>query len=690
MRMARCTSHSVAWLFLKTHLGRIQASPTLNLIEDYVRFVLAFFEVINMSAPHIYHSALPLSPRKSIAHETYKKHANPFVRVVQGMPPDSWERVVATATFDDDLRDVIWSPCNRFIAVAKPKSLELLDAVTLGRLRVFETSYISPGRQYILPEQQLGFSPDSRLLTLRMGQKVISWDLQTGGRISIITPWVGMSSTERLSFKHSEDGKMVAVVYRPPNSSNGNRRCSHLIYTYDHLSGRRVGPCHVPEGQVLYEIWTHNEYLRFATIDQRSIRIWQSPFTLEHPPVEVAFLPVPDGITDAEQFLFLPSLSRLAFILGDTVQVWDLKTLKLLLKSELTLPDWIRNNHFPWGSFSSDGRFFAYTNTAGEFCVWEDSPAGYLLRKRLPFLTSPSFPAPQLSPNGESIVVPLGSKICRWHTRDQDLFLPNVSAGDSGGSTFTLGFSPDEKFAAFGRQLENTFTIIDLQSGEPRWIANVGVKIDCLGMAGSTVVLVGEEKIVTWNLPGGYSAFNASIDDSVRTTVLHHSSKHPDWDIPIYTSLSPDFSRIMVVRILSEESYSLEVHNVSTGLCLARTITHNAMRPWFTPDGREVWAQSRFLSEKFEQCEIIEDSESGTIELKLQSADARQSGVFRESSSGYTVTDSGWVLSPSQKRLLWLPHCWRSYSNLDRAWGGRFLGLLHGELSEAVVLEFLE
>src|ERR1700753_2344077 len=121
MRMARCTSHSVAWLFLRTHLGRIQASSTLNLVEDYIRFVIAFFEIINTSAPHIYHSALPLSPRTSITHEMYKKHASPFVRVVQGMP-DSWERVIATATFRHDVSDAVWSPCNRFIAVTSARS----------------------------------------------------------------------------------------------------------------------------------------------------------------------------------------------------------------------------------------------------------------------------------------------------------------------------------------------------------------------------------------------------------------------------------------------------------------------------------------------------------------------------------------------------------------------------------------
>ena len=95
-------------------------------------------------------------------------------------------------------------------------------------------------------------------------------------------------------------------------------------------------------------------------------------------------------------------------------------------------------------------------------------------------------------------------------------------------------------------------------------------------------------------------------------------------------------------------------------------------------------------SKSRQQCEIIEDSKSGTIKLKVQiTHHDLLSEVFRESSRGYAVTDDRWVLSPSQKRLLWLPHSWRS-GEWGRAWGGRFLGLLHDELSEVVVLECLE
>ena len=144
------------------------------------------------------------------------------------------------------------------------------------------------------------------------------------------------------SFKHSKDGKVIAVAYKPHYLSNSDVGCNSFICTYDHHSGRHVGSHCFPEGRIIHPVWTHDEYLRFATIDPKSIRIWQPPFALEHPPVEVASLPVPDGITDAKRLLFLPSLSRLAFVLGDTIQVWDVKVPKLLLKSE------VRPEGRPW------------------------------------------------------------------------------------------------------------------------------------------------------------------------------------------------------------------------------------------------------------------------------------------------------------------------------------------------------
>ncbi|KAF9643443.1 hypothetical protein BDM02DRAFT_3065052, partial [Thelephora ganbajun] len=134
---------------------RLEASPTVELANDCFRFVTGFFEVIDESAPHIYHSALPLSPQKSMVRNLYKRHANPMARVVRGLP-DSWDPAIVTMQYS--CMATAWSPCGRFIAISDGGSTaEVRDAATLKRLTVLES-----------PEgytHKLVFSPDGRLLT---------------------------------------------------------------------------------------------------------------------------------------------------------------------------------------------------------------------------------------------------------------------------------------------------------------------------------------------------------------------------------------------------------------------------------------------------------------------------------------------------------------------------------------------
>ena len=160
-----------------------QPSPTLDLVDDCFQFVTSFFEVIGASASHIYHSAVPLSPRASLVWRLYAPHANPLVRVVHGILT-SWDSSAATFKCAHKILVMAWSPCSRFIAVATKSSggIQILDAVTLDSL--LTTSPIPHPADC----NYLEFSPGGHLLTLCFGQydkrHIASWDLQTGGLTS--------------------------------------------------------------------------------------------------------------------------------------------------------------------------------------------------------------------------------------------------------------------------------------------------------------------------------------------------------------------------------------------------------------------------------------------------------------------------------------------------------------------------
>ena len=459
------------------------------------------------------------------------------------------------------------------------------------------------------------------------------------------------------------------------------------VYTFDLPSRTRLGPLPVSDGQLVHPIWTHDEYLRFATIHPGSITIWEVEFTLKHPPTQVESCPIPDKVVDGYELLFLPVLYRLAFAFGGTIQVWDVKASKLLLE------------HISYSrakySFSSDGFFFAFAIAGREVQVWKESPAGYVLHQQLPFLFN-NLEQPLLSPNGRSIIFPLDGTINLWHTADQILSPPSPPTEEHGPQRhFLLAFSPNEKSAAFAQSYGNVVTILDLWSGDLRLTIDTGMEVYCLGVARDTVVVVDEGKIVTWNLPDGDRALNASINDGVLTVMLDRSPHSPYPSLSLSLSLSPDLSRIAIVGRTTEperSDLSLEINDVTTGTCLASTTLDLSSSLRFTRDGREVWTTDDHFGmgpKSNNGWEIIEGGVSGAMRLKPLEETLYPSRTFLwDSIRGYKVTDDGWVLSPTGKRLLWLPHRWRSDQE-HRLWSGRFLGLSH-RLSEVVILEFLE
>ena len=633
--------------------------------------MIAFFEVIKTSAPHIYHSALPLSPRTSIVRKLYKPYARPLARVVRGLPI-SWESAVAVACHSDPVNNAAWSPCSRYIAVFQPLNaeIEILDSVTLERLHTFKSAQKDT--------QWLSFSPDSHSLT-QFGHDhhgLTTWDLQTGGRISTIPSVPHIPLSRCFSSTYSMDGKMVAVAHFVDATT--------AISTYNLLSGTHAYSHRVSEGRIVASTWTHEESLRFVTVKPGSITIWEAGFTSIHTLAEVESLPAPDDIGYSEEFLFLPTLFRLAFILQEEVLVWDARDSKLLLK-------FVGGNQPKGISFSSDGCFFACGTTGQEIHLWKDSPAGYTLHQKLissldrgraSFYILNDDTIPLLSPNGESIITSKYSETHKWRIIDPTTPPSNVPTRPARRTDFLLEFSPDKSLAAAARLGDNVATIVDLQSGDPRLVIYTGMKICGLRAAGNTAVVVGNRKIVTWNLPAGdhISDVRADVNDSVRTITFNHPAPSPTR--PTSAAISPDFNYFAITR---SDHEGLDIYDLSTGEHLT-DITALGGIPWFTPDGREIWPVRNFTVEGWE---IVEDGESNFIGLEPLDSTYPSGGNSWVSSHGHRVTSDWWILNAKGERRIWLPHCWRKFER-NKMWDGRFLGLVDGGLPEIVIIELNE
>ena len=130
--------------------------------------------------------------------------------------------------------------------------------------------------------------------------------------------------------------------------------------------------------------------------------------------------------------------------------------------------------------------------------------------------------------------------------------------------------------------------------------------------------------------------------------------------------------------------------------------------PWFTQDGSEGWCHDIRDGDRWgygvshglyhgsgeHEWVVAKDSNSNVTALSSIAALKyvhHSSGMPPwQSSHGHQVTDDGWILSSSGKRLLLLPHHWQSSEGANRMWSGQFLAFLYPELQEVVTLELLE
>jgi len=589
-----------------------------------------------------------------------------MVRVIQGLP-SSWGQIVATSYHHDSVEEVVWSPCGRFIAATRSSGMVgILDAVTLEPLHTLKCS--------LQGHHSPSFSPDGSLLTVFSSQKELtSWDLQTGGPIGTISG-SDRSHAQYFSSTHSMDGKMVAVVCGNPK----NVTTTPIISTYNLISKTHIYSYHTT-GYIVAPIWTHGEGLQFVTVEPGSITIWGVKFTSIQTLAEVASLPAPTTIDWLGQSLFLPSLSRLAYTLDEAVLVWDAQNSRLLL-------DFATSSMQKRMSFSSNGHFFICETTKSGVYLWKESPTGYTLHQKLVSPTN-DFTHPLLSPSGESIIVVRHSTIQLRHTKDPILSIPTQSA-EQITSNFILEFSPDATLGVVARLWENRAVVLNLESGNPWLTIDTGMKILGLRITGSSVIVVGERKVVTWNLPAEGCALNtsASIDDGVQTTIPNNLPLCY-WKWTLCASISPNSNQIALLERDGGGHTNLKFYDMSTGKHLTYYKT-NWYRLWFSPDGHELWCIG--VEGSVKGWTIIKDTKSGHAEMEpLESTVSPSGEPSWKSSYGYTVIDNQWVHSPSNRRLLWLPHHWRP-GGRHMTWGGQFLGLLGHELPEAVILELDE
>ena len=565
--------------------------------------------------------------------------------------------------------------------------VDILDSATFQQIQTLE----SP-QEVSTDYRALAFSPDSRVLTCCSGGShngsssdqelfVVSWDLQTGGITSLIKHQGsdGQYIAGKPCIAYSGNGKMVGVFYWYYHST--------MILVHDVVSGvflhsHLVGSPFSKGGPISNDIWIHGESLRFATAGRTTITIWEVGFASGSAPTELETISVPEDVLSAmprhidydnftERVRFLPASYRLAIAHQGQVVVWDTKNYKLLL-SRMDI------KCRPRMSFSLDGRFFACSTVESAIYLWRESPTGYILHETLE--SSARSSTPLLSPNGDSIIVFDGRTVQLWHTKS---FTTPPSQLTRSTANFVLDFSPDGALAAVTRKGDVVVTVLDLKSGVPQLTIDASIEVYGLRLTAHAVVVIGDGKVITWNLHAGDHVPDArvGVGDSVRTMAL---SGRRQGNV-VTAAISPDLHYIALTTYGFPGLRRLYVHSAFTGKYLGHSMT-DGNTPWFTPDGDGIWCAVG--TGEAEEWRIVGNwgynsglALAGTVNDIVHPPEGYPWG-----SSRYRTTDDGWVLGPDGRRLVMLPPPWQSYP-VRRMWNGRFLVLLHGALPEPVILE---
>ena len=236
---------------------------------DFLCFVTEFFDVIQQSGPHIYHSALLLAPQLLVIRNLYSHQIrSPVSKVINGIPA-SWDSCTASAGAGRGVLHAAWSPCGQFIAANFEGVIQIRDSNTLERLSV-----LNPPLESYLPDFEfLTFSPDRCMLayvyknpsllvvfpvsvptltSIPRNRKnyVCVWDVQTG--VAIIN--IIISQFAELVF-------------------SGNCRTITLwesydtFSTYDGVSGTYIcgGKLPVSPGFLPGAHWAYDESFQFST-----------------------------------------------------------------------------------------------------------------------------------------------------------------------------------------------------------------------------------------------------------------------------------------------------------------------------------------------------------------------------------------------------------------------------------------
>ncbi|KAF9782707.1 hypothetical protein BJ322DRAFT_1219896 [Thelephora terrestris] len=623
----------------------------LNTARDYFQFATTFFDIIDVSATHIYHSALELSPLSSIVRKFYysqRPHSSP--RVIEGIP-NSWQPSIASvSTKHSHQLSSAWSPCGQVVAVVFEEAAEIRDALSL---KLLSTLQLPEGSTRF--KRGLAYSPDGCFLASCSNTAIIIWDVQTGGAVKKIE-FGAPGDCVQLAW--SLNGEKVAIVLRVAGTLAVHMY--QIASSAIQLSSSFQHALHV-------DIWAYNESFRILVIAWERLGRSRIVNIFEVGSALVKIEPLTFKSVH-ELGVFSPATNRIStFAVGKssgegTLFILDICSSKVLLQAVIA--------HYVCCCFSPDGTLFAasfkdsfiiWKYTSGQYAQWGKFMQGGLLL--------------QFSPTSSSIFGNSGSILHVFHLD----YSPAANSSELVSTTHTTqldAFPPSGTYIATAHQHESTVTITNLCSQVPSasQFIDTGLNILAMALTGNVLLVRAPETVVAWLLTEA-----GTVDGSVDNR--RASQKNMLWKKSLLSHIS-FFPRIFeqgdsrdddVTTFTVKDAIAAVWHN-KTLLCVYHTKTGEILgvdeRPW----GKEYHLHSPHKK-----------NESNTYHHDSM---YKHSGLLEgdQPISQATLQD-GWVKDEEGKHQLWLYPDWRSSKN-EADWLYNVSTLRLRTTSQLVIVKF--
>jgi len=635
-------------ILIRTSDQVVMDDQLLDTARDYFHFATTFFELIETSATHIYHSALELSPTSSIVRKFYyHKRPLPLPRAVVGIP-DSWDPT-AVSTKDSYYLSSTWSPCGQFVAAVTGEAVEIRDALTLEPLSTLQSTEAAARFGH-----GLAYSPDGRSLAGCSDTGIIVWDTQTGGVVGKIGREVAADVMELV---WSLDGKTICTISRRVSGT-------HTVRTYGVTAGEIQSSGTVQSKQGAH-LWAQDETFRVMGTGEdgkgSTINIYEVGPTL----------------ANVEQFpfrskfnfgVFSPATYRISVFVTGGSSHDDHKILILDIRSsEELLQETGRHRNL---GFSPDGSVFS-AFAGDRLHIWRFTSGRYTRWRE--FRQTPM--SLQFSPTLSSILGRSGPLLHVLHLDCSPVALATESVVTTHNRPLDA-FSPYGTHIATVHHRESTVTIVNLnsQNPSPSQSIDTDLEVSAMVLTGNVLLVKGPDTVVAWLLTeegvvdGVYGGRTADRNDSL-------------WDVSFRSHAS------FWARLVQQEGGDNDDDNVLEfsveGEVAAIRYNGHAIRVYHTRTGEVLKLDEeprgtgyRFNGPRQDECDLYHR------DLRKPHGPPKCNWPVSQA-----ALQEGWVKDPEGKHRLWLHARWRSSRN-DVDWLSNATTLRLRNPSELVIVKF--